>query len=75
MVQSLIKGLKERLLQLFISKKKLQDMTELLSKVEKYINYKETLKSVVGIEVTMNELDPHRAMKRKDNKDRLNRYD
>lgn len=65
-VQSLIKGLKERPLQLSLSKKTPQDMTELLSRFEKYINSEGTLKFVIGIEVPMNEREPYRAMKRKD---------
>lgn len=45
-------------------------MAELLSRVEKYINSKETVK----FEVPVNEREPNRAMKRKDKEENFNNH-
>lgn len=63
MMQSLIKGLKDGPLHLSISKKKLRDMTNLLGRVEKYINSEKILNFVIGIEVPIHEPDSDRSMK------------
>lgn len=70
-VQTLLKGLKEGLLQVSPLKKAPKDIVELLSRVEKYMNSKETLKFAPRIEVPeLNRIKEH-SLKRKYNKPRF----
>lgn len=65
-VEAFLKGLKEGPFQLSLSKKALRDKADLITRVEKYINSKEILKYLVGIEVP--KVDPitvELALKRK----------
>lgn len=50
-------------------------MIELLSRVEKYINFEENLKFVIGIEAPVTEQELDQAIKRKDEEDKYDRYD
>lgn len=65
-IQAILKGIKEGPLQLSFSKKSPRVITDLLSRVEKYINLEETLEFITRIKVP--ELDPiiELGLKKKD---------
>lgn len=66
-----MKGLKEGPLQLSFSKKKPKDMTNLLSKVEKYINSEESLKFAASVKVPMHEPNSNKSIKQENDDDKL----